>query len=109
MLAAILQLENLPLIFIRPFNKKIIGCCRDFSILGCAILRYYNIPARVRVGFANYPFDDIYEDSILLEYWSQNKNKWCIVDLRTSPTYIQQYHMKLDFDLLDVPITKFVT
>src|SRR5687768_11054798 len=36
--------------------ERIVGCCRDFTLLFVSLARYHGIPARSRVGFATYFF-----------------------------------------------------
>ena len=38
----------------RAVGERLQGCCRDHSLLAVAILRHHHVPARCRVGFANY-------------------------------------------------------
>ena len=45
-----------------PYDKKLIGICRDFSVLMSSLCREIGIPARARCGFADY-FE---EESILI-------------------------------------------
>jgi len=47
----ILELNPSPLDVPRPPAERLTGCCRDFSVLLCSILRVKGIPARCRVGF----------------------------------------------------------
>jgi hypothetical protein len=57
-LARTLELDPHPLVQARPParppEKRIVGNCRDFSVLLVSILRHQGIPARARCGFGAY-------------------------------------------------------
>ncbi|MEU7973849.1 transglutaminase domain-containing protein [Micromonospora sp. NPDC049089] len=38
----------------RAPDRRVIGTCRHFAVLSCALLRYRGIAARARCGFATY-------------------------------------------------------
>ncbi|MFC9252629.1 transglutaminase domain-containing protein [Amycolatopsis thailandensis] len=40
-----------PLTAAREADKRVVGTCRHFAVLGCALLRYRGIVARVHCGF----------------------------------------------------------
>ena len=67
-LARIKELADWPLIVPRPPEKKLVGNCRDFSVMLCAILRHQGVPARARCGFGTYFIPDHYEDHWICEY-----------------------------------------
>lgn len=50
----LLSLDPAPLAVGRAPEKRVVGTCRHFAVLACALLRYRGIPARVRCGFATY-------------------------------------------------------
>jgi transglutaminase-like putative cysteine protease len=54
MLARILAMDNSPLTEQRPPERRLVGCCRDFTVLFLALARHVGVPARARVGFASY-------------------------------------------------------
>ncbi len=43
-----------PLTTPREPARRVVGTCRHFAVLACALLRYRGIPARARCGFATY-------------------------------------------------------
>jgi Transglutaminase-like superfamily len=43
-----------PLSEIREPGQRVVGTCRHFALLACALLRFRGIAARVRCGFATY-------------------------------------------------------
>ena len=50
MLARIAELEDGSLAEVRPPEKRLVGCCRDFTVLFAAMARHLGFPARARVG-----------------------------------------------------------
>lgn len=103
MLEKIIQLDSSPLTQSRPLDKRLVGSCRDYATLFCAILRHQGIPARTRVAFSAFYFKDYYHDEVILEYWNEVKQKWCLVDPRVTDLHIKRQKLIIDFDLLDVP------
>ncbi|NNM58230.1 MAG: transglutaminase domain-containing protein [Legionellales bacterium] len=106
LLANIVEKDNRPLYESRELKNRVIGICRDQVLLICSALRHKSIPARLRVGFADYFIPNLYLDGIWLEYWDKEKNKWCIVDARTTALHINKYDLEIDFDLYDIPPEK---
>src|SRR5574337_485044 len=49
MLVRIHELDGRPLTETRPVEKRLVGCCRDFATLFCAMARQQGIPTRTRV------------------------------------------------------------
>lgn len=54
LLGALLALDPTPLTVAREPERRVIGTCRHFAVLSCALLRYRGIAARARCGFATY-------------------------------------------------------
>lgn len=52
--ARLVELDPSPLTVPRSRECRVIGTCRHFTVLSCALLRYRGIPARARCGFATY-------------------------------------------------------
>jgi len=50
----LMELDDRPLTESRSFGKRLLGNCRDLSLMLCAALRNHGIPARVRSGFATF-------------------------------------------------------
>jgi len=81
-LERIKSLDPGPLTQERTPKERQIGLCRDFAVFLTSLLRHKGIPARVRVGFAEYlrP-DSIYKiDHWITEYWDQASSRWVLVD-----------------------------
>jgi hypothetical protein len=68
-LAAVLARDGRTLDQRRPPGRRVIGNCRNYALLACAILRHHRIPARLRVGFADYFTPDFWEDHWVCEYY----------------------------------------
>lgn len=105
-LARTLELDPRPLREARAFEKKLIGNCRDHSVLLVSILRHQGVPARARCGFAAYFMPDHFEDHWVVEYWNQEQNRWVLVDAQLDE--LQRDVLKIDFDVLDVPRDQFI-
>ena len=106
-LARILEMDHRPLSEARPLQKKLVGNCRDFSVMLCAMLRYQGIPARARCGFGTYVLPDHFEDHVMCEYWRPEQERWVQVGAQLDA--FQQEQLEIDFDPLDMPPGRFVT
>ncbi len=80
----------------RPAPQRVVGCCRDFTLLTVAALRQHGIPARSRVGFAAYFAPDFHCDHVIAEYW--NGDRWVFVDAQLEPGPDDW------FDTCDIPV-----
>ena len=106
-LKRILGLDDSPLTRTRSLEKKIIGNCRDFSVVLCTMLRYQGVPARARCGFGTYFEPDHYEDHWMCEYWNGDEARWVEVDAQLDG--FQRGVLDIEFDPLDMPPGQFVT
>jgi Transglutaminase-like superfamily len=77
---ALLALDPAPLSVAREPEKRVIGTCRHFAVLSCALLRYRDIPARVRCGFATYFQPGKGLDHWVAEYWDDDSARWVRID-----------------------------
>jgi len=101
-----LELDSRPWTEPRPPERRVVMCCRDFSVLLCALLRHKGVPARARCGFATY-FDPVhYEDHWVCEHWSGADNRWVATDAQLDA--LQRRHLGVQFDTLDVTSEQFV-
>lgn len=105
-LARLLELDDRPLTVARPLDKKLVGNCRDFTLLLTAILRHQGVPARARCGFGTYFMPDHYEDHWVCEYWHAAQARWVLVDAQLDP--FQCAALQVTFDPLDVPRDQFI-
>jgi hypothetical protein len=106
-LARILDLDDRPLTEARSLERKLVGNCRDFAVLLCAMLRYQSVPARARCGFGAYFMPGHYEDHWVCECWNADQARWIMVDAQLDA--FQQEQLAIEFDPLDVPHDQFVT
>ncbi len=107
MIARILELDPRPLTEARPPEQRLVGNCRDFSVLLVTFLRHQGVPARARCGFGRYFIPDHYEDHWVAEYWNEARQRWLLVDAQLDA--LQQEQLGIAFDTLDVPRDQFIT
>lgn len=98
--------EHRPLAVGREPNHRMIGNCRHFTVLTCALLRREGIPARARVGFGSY-FDDSWVDHWILERWDTAQGRWLRSDPQLDDTLRGVFGF--EFDPLDLPDGAFLT
>jgi hypothetical protein len=106
MVELIRRLDPAPLTTSRPPDRRMIGNCRHFSTLSCALLRRSGIPARARCGFATYFEPDRFIDHWVVEYWEPSLARWRRVDNQLD--HVQRHALGLDFDTTDVPAGSFL-
>ena len=105
-LARTMEFDSRPLTKARPIDKKLLGNCRDHSLLLASLLRHQGIPARARCGFAAYFLPNHFEDHWVTEYWNAEQSRWVMVDAQLDE--LQRDALKIDFDTLDVPRDQFI-
>jgi len=105
-LARLFELDGRLLTEARVHESKLVGNCRDFSVMMAAILRHQGVPARARCGFGTYFLPDHYEDHWVAEYWHASEERWVLVDAQLDG--LMQEALSLDFDPLDVPRDRFI-
>ena len=102
-----LQLDTRSLAIPRSPAQRVIGCCRDFSVVLCAMLRHKGIAARCRCGFATYLAPrGKFEDHWICEYWNALEQRWVLVDPQIDP--FQQSFLQVEFSPLDIPASEFL-
>ncbi|HEY3504286.1 MAG TPA: transglutaminase-like domain-containing protein [Actinocatenispora sp.] len=67
-----------PLTVPREPAARVVGTCRHFAVLACALLRHRGIPARARCGFATYFVPGRCLDHWVTEY--RSGDRWVRVD-----------------------------
>jgi hypothetical protein len=87
-------------------EKKLLGNCRDHSLLLASILRHQGVPARTRCGFGAYFLPNHFEDHWVTEYWNDEQLRWIMVDAQLDE--LQRNVLKISFDTLDVPRDQFI-
>ena len=105
-LRRMLEIDPRPLSQPRPLDKKLVGNCRDFTLLLVSLLRQQGIPARARCGFGAYFLPEHYEDHWVAEVWDAGKQRWVLVDAQLDA--FQCEALKISFDPLDVPRDQFI-
>lgn len=100
-LTALMDKDDRPLNTARDYADRLVGCCRDFSLLACTILRHQGKPARLRYGFAGYFVPDYWIDHVVVEVWTGNR--WQRFDPECAG--LPDWHI----DLLDMEDAPFVT
>jgi hypothetical protein len=95
-----------PLSVRRDPADRFVGTCRDFTLLHCSFLRHAGIPARVRIGFADYWGSSFHGDHVVTEYWDAERG-WLLADAQLADPFVSG-HWKVDFDPMDVPRDRFL-
>ncbi len=106
MLDRILALDGRPLGEPRRPERRLVGNCRHFSVLLCALLRARAVPARARCGFASYFQPGRFVDHWVCELWDADQRAWKLVDAQLDAR--QREAFRIAFDPLDVPRAEFL-
>jgi hypothetical protein len=101
-----MELDDRPLDRVRPHERKLVGNCRDFSVLMTAALRHQDVPARARCGFGTYFMPGHYEDHWVCEVWNAAQGRWVLVDAQLDERMLDV--LQPDFDPLDTPRDRFI-
>jgi hypothetical protein len=104
-LAALLERDGQSLGQPREAAKRVIGTCRNYALLACAILRQHGIPARLRVGFADYFTPSFWEDHWVCEY--HDGSDWRLLDSELTAEVRGTF--SIEFNPTDVPRERFLT
>jgi hypothetical protein len=82
MLPELLKRNPAGLVMERQPQERLFVSCRNHALLLASILQYRRIPARVRVGFAEYISDKPgkWVDHWLCEVWDEAEERWLLVD-----------------------------
>jgi hypothetical protein len=102
----ILELDPRPLTEAREPDQRLVGNCRDFTVLLTTFLRRQGVPARARCGFARYFLPNHFEDHWVCEYWNAAEQRWVLTDAQLDPYQVGQLAVR--FDPLDVPRDEFI-
>ena len=101
------EIDARPLTEARPPELRLVGNCRDFSVLTVSILKAQGVPARARCGFGTYFTPGHYEDHWIVEFWAASQSRWVRVDAQLDD--LQKEVLGIQFDTLDMPDGQFVT
>ncbi len=80
MLRVLCGLDPTPITEVRPLEHRIIGTCRDFTVLSCAFLQHRGVAARARCGFASYFDEGLFVDHWIVEHWLDAEARWVRLD-----------------------------
>jgi len=109
MLERLRDLDPSPLGTERPVARRLIGCCRDFTVLTVTLLRAAGVPARSRVGFAGYFAPGWWIDHVVAEVWDAAAGRWRLADANLGPDRWEYGNDGAAFDAADVPRDLFLT
>lgn len=101
------ELDPRPIDAARPPARRVLGRCRDYTLLTVAFLRAHGIPARARCGFAAYFKPGWFEDHWVAQVWDAAAARWRLVDAQLDATWRGQIHFA--GDPLDVTEQEFIT
>jgi len=76
----LLGLDPAPLSELREPPRRVVGTCRHFAVLACALLRHRGIASRVRCGFATYFQPGQGLDHWIVEYREDTSKRWVRLD-----------------------------
>ena len=107
-LKIVINRNSSPVFVERPPKERFVGSCRDYAVVLCSMLRHINIPARLRCGFDDYfnIKEDFFDDHWVCEYWSNEKNRWLLVDANVDEVVKQKYNIATN--ILDLPRDRFI-
>jgi hypothetical protein len=80
LITVLAALDAAPLDAPRKPEHRVVGTCRHFAVLACALLRFRGVPARARCGFASYFVAGKHVDHWVTEYWHAKASRWVRID-----------------------------
>jgi hypothetical protein len=107
MFGRIFELADQPPTSPRRPNQRLLGCCRDFTVLFLAIARHKGFAARARFGFATYFTAGWYLDHVIAEVWDGTRTCWRRVDCMVEEGHRDELSQSV-IDPLDVPADRFL-
>jgi hypothetical protein len=105
----LIRMEDQPLTTAREANRRVVGNCRDYSVLLVSMLRHQGIPARVRSGVARYFYpveQGILEDHFICELWNEAEDTWQRADAQIDD--VQRKVLQTALDMTDLPPDQFL-
>jgi hypothetical protein len=107
MLGRLLELDDDLWTLDRTPQKRLLGCCRDFTVLFLTMARNHGIPSRARVGFASYFVPGFNVDHEVAEVWDAEGGRWRLVDAELGDDHVDPSD-GMRIDPLDVPRDRFL-
>jgi len=108
MLARVLERGEPSLARDRVAAERLVGCCRDATVLFLALARHKGIPARARVGFAAYFDPGWLIDHEVAEVWDDQESRWRLVDPEMNSGWTPEVNGR-PVNWLDLTPEQFVT
>jgi Transglutaminase-like superfamily len=108
MLARLVELADQPLTRDRTPAQRMVGCCRDFTVLFVALARQHGFAARARVGFATYFRPGWSLDHVVAEVWDAVRQRWRLIDAELDVGHVDPSD-GVPVDPLDLPASRFLT
>jgi hypothetical protein len=105
MLDRLVELNPAPLTEAREPAERLVGNCRQSTVLYCGLLREAGIPARARAGFSAYFTSPIRGDHWVVERWD-SAGRWVLADAELDELLMADNG--IDFDPDDLPRERFV-
>jgi hypothetical protein len=107
-LGRLVELDDRPLTAAREADRRVVGNCRDFSVMLVSMLRHQGVPARVRSGVARYfyPVEGDLEDHFICEFWNETENRWQRTDAQIDS--VQKSVLQAAIDMTDLPHGQFL-
>nr|AAO39113.1 AdmS [Pantoea agglomerans] len=88
-----------------PFEHKLVGHCLTLAIVALDMMRYKNIPSRLRYAYCTYFSQDIYPEQILIEYWCEDKGAWLLGDPSMNQEVLDHNQISVNVDFCNVDNT----
>jgi hypothetical protein len=107
MLDRLAELDDRPLGQRRAPSERLVGCCRDFTVLFLSMARELGIPSRARVGFATYFVPGFNLDHEVAEVWDADARRWRLIDAELDDDHVDPNDGER-IDPLDVPRDRFL-
>jgi hypothetical protein len=108
MLARLAELDGRPLDAERVPRDRLVGCCRDFTVLFLTLARTAGIACRARTGYATYFVPGYAVDHVVAEVWDESAQRWHLVEAEIGDEHLDATD-GVRIDPLDVPRDRFLT
>ena len=92
----------------RGATWRVVGCCRDATLLFVSLARHKGIPARMRVGFAAYFHPGLLIDHVVAQAWDEAAGRWRLIDGEMNSDWTPEMHGH-PVDWMDLTDDQFVT
>jgi formylglycine-generating enzyme required for sulfatase activity len=81
----------------KPEDRLVLGC-REYAILLASVLKYRDIPARVRTGHAPYLIPGFHASHTICEVWNEKEKRWMLVDPGTGMVDFSRNEFDFSYD-----------